>query len=88
MSVFDVGAWSGAFVASPFDAHENACKEHKDGRKDHHHRVNGNGVLCGCHAFSINTLDKNGFWRRDNNGVLLVDFGSHFIASLDVTFAE
>jgi hypothetical protein len=53
--------WGGAFVASPFDAHENASQEHKNGRKDHHHRVNGNRVLCGCHAFSINTLDKNGF---------------------------
>lgn len=42
-------------VASQLDPHENTGQEHKDGRKDHHHRVNGNRMLCGCHTISIDT---------------------------------
>jgi len=33
-------------ITRPFDSHKKASEKHKDGRKDHHHGVDGNGMLC------------------------------------------
>ena len=45
-SVFQMNAWRWrAVVTSPFYAHEHASQEHKDGREDHHHRVDGNRMF-------------------------------------------
>jgi len=45
-STFQMNAWCWrAVVTSPFHAHEHASQEHKDGREDHHHRVDGNRMF-------------------------------------------
>lgn len=71
-----------AAVTSVFDTHEYASQEHENGRKDHHHGVNGNWMLCGCHAISIETWDE----CRSEGGLIetrLFDFGGNFVTSLD-----
>ena len=72
-----------AAVARPLDSHEYTCQEHEDGREDHHHRVDGNWMLCRCHVISIEPC-KIGFKRRKTRRQL-VDVCTNFIARLDKT---
>lgn len=74
-------SWTLAAVARPLDSHEYTCQEHEDGREDHHHRVDGNWMLCRCHVVSIEPCMV--VFKMRKTRTHLVDVRANFIARLD-----